>query len=109
MLVSSCKHEVDVAVEPAISFGTQVKPIISANCTQSGCHGPVNPQRFQLLTYDDVIQHGGVANTDPVDTKLYQVIVGKKEDVMPPSPYSPLDDSQIKVILLWMRQGAKNN
>lgn len=106
---SSCKHDADVATNPEISFGIHVKPVISANCTQSGCHGQINFEKFQLLSYDDIIKNGEVEGNDAVDTKLYQALVGKRSELMPPSPYDPLTDVQIKTILLWLKQGAKNN
>ncbi len=106
---SSCKNELAVPADPQISFGTDVRTIISANCTFSGCHGTGNYQRIQLLTYEDVIKNGGIENTTATRTKLYKSITGKGKELMPPSPYSPLTDLQIQTILLWIRQGAKNN
>jgi len=108
-VISSCKHELDVPTSPEISFGTDVRTIISGNCTFSGCHGVENFTRFQLLNYDDVIKNGGIGTSDATKTKLYKSITGKGSDIMPPSPRSPLSDLQIKTILLWMKQGAKNN
>ena len=109
IVFNACKHELDVPTNPEISFGTGVRPIISGNCTYSGCHGTENFKRIQLLSYDDVIKNGGIGNSDATKTKLYQSITGKGADIMPPSPYSPLTDLQIQMILLWIRQGAKNN
>lgn len=96
-------------MNPQISFGTDVRTIISANCTFSGCHGTVNFQKIQLLSYDDVIKNGGIENTKATKTTLYKSITGKGKELMPPSPYSPLTDLQIQTVLLWIRQGAKNN
>ena len=109
IIFSSCKHDLDVPANPQISFGTDVRTIISGNCTFSGCHGSVDFKRIQLLTYDDVIKNGGIGNSDATKTKLYQSITGKGADIMPPSSYSTLTDLQIQTILLWIRQGAKNN
>ena len=109
MTFSSCKHELDTPASPEISFGTDVRTIISGNCTFSGCHGVENFTRFQLLSYDDVIKNGGIGRGDATKTKLYKSITGKGSDIMPPSPRSPLSDLHIKTILLWMKQGAKNN
>ena len=105
----SCKHDVDAVMTPAISFGNDVKPIISTNCTQSGCHGAVSYSGFQLLSYDDIMQFVKTGD-EATSCKLYHVITGKSgEEIMPPSPNSPLADEQIKTILLWMKQGAINN
>ena len=107
IVLSSCKHETDVAMNPIVSFTNEIKPILNNNCTQSGCHGSENFTKIQLLTYDDVIKNGGVGDGNALGTKLYKRITGKGADIMPPS--SPLNDLDIKRILLWIQQGAKNN
>lgn len=109
IMLVSCKHDADVAVNPQISYGVDVKPIISANCSYSGCHSSTNFQRFSLVTYNDVISNGEVNGKDAVDTKLYKSMIGRGQELMPPSPNSPLSDTQIKIVLLWLKQGAKNN
>ncbi len=105
----SCKHELDTPASPIMSYGADVKNIISTNCTHSGCHGTVDYKRFQLLSFNDVITHGGIGTVDATDTKLYKSIIGRGADIMPASPYSPLSDADIKRVLLWIKQGAKNN
>ena len=105
----SCKHDADVAENPQISYGINVKPIIAANCAYSGCHSATNFQRFSLATYNDVIINGEVSGKDAINTRLYKSMVGRGAEIMPPSPKSPLSDIQIKTVLLWLKQGAKNN
>ena len=107
--LSSCKHELDAPSNPEISFASGVQPIIGINCTYSGCHGSVDFTRIQLLTYNDVLTNGGIEVGNATKSKLYKSITGKGADIMPPSPHSPLSDIDIKTILLWIRQGAKNN
>lgn len=105
---SSCKHELDTPATPEISF-RDVQNIIGANCTYSGCHGTENFSRIQLLTYSDIIENGGIGSGSATSSKIYKSITGKGAEIMPPSPHSPLIDSDIKRILLWIKQGAKNN
>lgn len=98
----------DVAASPEISYSNDVKPIIITHCWYSGCHGPTENSEFQLLSYEDMVAIAKEGN-DATKSQLYKVISGKGGKIMPPSPYSPLTDLDIKRILLWMKQGAKNN
>jgi hypothetical protein len=105
-----CKHGIDYTQYPEIKYSTDVAPIIIANCTQDGCHGSTNSESFKLLTYDDLILHGEVKSGKPEKSKLYSVIKSLNNDIrMPVPPLAPLTDEQIKIIYLWIGQGAKNN
>lgn len=107
----SCRHDVDISALPEVKFSTSVQGIISSNCTFSGCHGDSGGQQgseFSLVGYDNVIENGDVKAGDARDSKLYKVISGHGEK-MPPDPYPPLSDDQIKRIFIWIEQGAKNN
>ncbi|MFN5458740.1 MAG: c-type cytochrome domain-containing protein, partial [Bacteroidota bacterium] len=93
-----------------ISYSNDVNPIIMNNCAQSGCHGSINAGQFSLLGYDNLIKGGEVKTGDPKSSKLYNSITSLEEDdLMPRSPYSRLNDDKIKIIYLWILQGAKNN
>lgn len=86
-----------------------MQTIITGNCTQSGCHGLENPEKFTLLTYHDVYDNGELGGKDAEDTKLYRAITGDGEERMPQEPNDPLSDKEIQTIFLWIKQGAKNN
>ena len=106
----SCKHEVVIPDKPSISFSSDVLPVIVGNCTESGCHGKANSKRFPLLTYDDVIKHGGISAGNANSSKLFQTLTARSfAKVMPPSPKTALSDQQIVTIYLWIMQGAKDN
>ena len=106
-IFTSCKHPVPEG--PPMSFSKDVQPIITANCTQSGCHGTTNTQEFTLLSYDDVIRHGRVRPGDALKSELYQVITENDPEDRMPRDNPPLSDGQIKTIYLWIQQGALNN
>ncbi len=108
LFMVSCKHNPEIAITPEMSFSNDVKPIINSNCAQSGCHGATNYEEFQLLTYDQVLSKSKTGN-EATSAILYKAIIGKGAEDMPPSPNTPLNELQIKRILLWMQQGAKNN
>ena len=108
MFSVSCKHDPVITPEPAVKFSTDVQPIILSNCaSQSGCHGSIDHEEFELLTYNDVMDH--VKPGDARGSKLYKVITGHGEERMPPPPNAALTDHQVKAIYIWIMQGAQNN
>ncbi len=105
--LSSCRHDVVVPESPEISFKFDVQAIIVGNCTESGCHSAGSDQPNPLVTYDDVMR--SVNQGDARNSQLYQRIVGKSGNLMPPSPKRILNENEIKLIYVWIEQGAKNN
>jgi len=105
LFLVSCKNVPIIPDTPAVSFKSDIQPILIGNCTESGCHSSTHPREFSLITYDDVTQVG-------VD-KIYQVITGKgiqgMFNMMPPSSKKPLNDQQVTTIYLWIQQGYQNN
>jgi hypothetical protein len=107
-LVTSCRHGSEIPALPDVSFNRDVQPILSANCAQSGCHGNIDKRRFSLLTYEEVMSSNTVISGDAHNSNLYKAITGRN-NIMPKAPQSPLSDSQIRYIFIWIGQGAKNN
>lgn len=106
----SCHHNPVVPEKPAISFANDVNPIITGNCTQSGCHGQNEHESFSLIGYDNVVKQENVVAGDPQSSKIYQSIKQLGGENMMPLPPNPrLSDEQIETIYLWILQGAKNN
>lgn len=107
---SGCKHKVNFDSLATVHYQADIAPIISSNCTFSGCHGLVNTEKFNLTGYDQLIKNGDVKSGSPEQSNLYQVInTFNKNKIMPASPYSRLNDAQIELIYVWIGQGAKNN
>ncbi|MGZ3899007.1 MAG: hypothetical protein ACXVNO_02825 [Bacteroidia bacterium] len=106
----SCKHPVSFKDFPEVSYGKDIQPIIIANCTQSGCHGTKEFERFKLTGYDDLMKYTRIEAGNPENSRLYEVITTyNAEDLMPPKPYAHLSDKQVELIYVWIGQGAKNN
>jgi hypothetical protein len=106
----SCRHDVDLSSMKAISFASDIQPVLAGNCTLSGCHSNDNDSKFSLLTYNDVISNGEVESGKPHKSDLYKAVTALEgEHAMPPSPRSRLSDDQLTTIYLWIEQGAKNN
>lgn len=105
----SCLHKADLSSLKEVSFASDIQPILAANCTQSNCHN-VGGREFSLVTYNDVMSGGEIKAGDAHGSNLYQTISNHGfAETMPPSPLPPLSTDQIKLIYLWIEQGAKNN
>lgn len=109
LFISSCKHDpiTPLSDARAISFATDVQPILISNCTQSGCHGTTGSHKLKLVTYSDVVSK--VSAGKPHSSGLYTSITSNILNTMPQPPNPRLTDIQIKTIYVWIMQGAKNN
>lgn len=95
-----------------IDFGSQIKPILSDNCY--ACHGPDEAQRttdFRLDQKESALDpdFSVIVPTDPESSLLIERILSKDPDeVMPPADHRKhLNESQKKVLVEWVRQGAQ--
>jgi hypothetical protein len=84
-----------------ISFNSRVKPILSASCNSSSCHGAgTGPGRGDFSAYEGVkakVDNGSFEN---------RVIVRRN---MPPSSRTPLSEQEIQDLKSWIDAGAPNN
>lgn len=122
ILLLNCKHE---AVLPeslntpeqslicdsdTIYFVNDIQPLINATCATSGCHDNQSAEDGVILTsYKNIIQKGDIKPFRPDDSELYEVLFEDGDDLMPPSPQSPLTNAQKEMIRKWILQGARNN
>jgi uncharacterized membrane protein len=90
-------------------FVNEVLPIITSNCSMSGCHdAATRADGVQLTSYSTIIRYVKAGNA--TGSELYKVIIDTDPgDRMPPPPRSPLTAAQIAKIQKWINQGAKNN
>ena len=95
-----------------VSFSQNLQPVLEIKCASSGCH-------------DDGTRAGGLSLTTWANTTADPSVVfpGKPENSklvwaiqrqpavspMPPDGYAPLTAAQIKGIITWIKEGAKNN
>ena len=118
----ACRHQlIDVpgsgsGVPPAVSncspdsvyFVNEIMPIISSNCTMSGCHDNItHAEGVNLTTYNNIMRYVSAGNAS--NSKLYKVIIKTGSERMPPAPMAPLTAEQKTKIQKWINQGAKNN
>lgn len=89
-------------------FVNDIMPIISSNCTMSGCHDDItHADGVNLTTYSKILKYVKPGNA--ADSKLYKVIIKTGGDRMPPAPMPSLTTAQKALIQKWINQGAKNN
>lgn len=79
---------------PVVSYATDIRPIIDANCQISPCHG-TNTSIPSWATYNDIKTKAGLIKTKTANKSMPKV--------------GSLTDAQIKLIGDWVDQGAPNN
>ena len=109
-LSNSCQHETHLSQLKAASYSSDIQAIFAGNCTKSGCHSDNHDDAFSLTTYDDVISRGHIRAGNASGSNLFNVISNHSfGNKMPPPPLPMLSNDQIKIIYIWIEQGAKNN
>jgi hypothetical protein len=101
--VTSCTHVANIATLPEVCFTGDVLPIFQNSCAISGCHdGSGRESHMSLSSYADIIRD--ITPGNPNSSKLYQVIIAKWGNRMPPS--QPLSLENRTKIRVWIEQGA---
>ena len=100
----------DVTVTIPVSLATDIIPILSKNCSISGCHnsGGLKPDLSSDKVYNSLINGNYVDIGTPENSQLYLWLTGKKPVTMPVgAANNPSNINQF--VLAWIKQGAKNN
>jgi uncharacterized membrane protein len=126
VIVTACRHEIPIidggtgnggggtplpasnCSPDTVYFVNDILPIISSNCTMSGCHDNItHADGVNLTTYSNIMRYVSKGNAG--NSKLYKVVIKTNDDRMPPAPMAPLSQAQKDKIAKWINQGAKNN
>lgn len=105
-----CTHDPNIPTDPIISYKNDVAPIILNNCAIPDCHSSTTGRRHvpPLQTYSEVRQVVDATGKDAMKSLLMSAITSLNgEKAMPPG--QPLPQTQLKVIYIWILQGAKDN
>lgn len=89
-----------------VSFKNDVDPIFIKNCVTSGCHDAIPAHSPSLVTeksYNALLQGQYININEPEKSNLYVEL----NSGMPPA--GPLSVNEMKIILAWITEGAKNN
>lgn len=100
--VTSCTHVSNIANLPEVCFTGDILPIFSSNCAISGCHDGGGESHMALNNYNDI--SNGVVAGNPGASRLYQSIIAKWGNRMPPA--QPLSTENRTKIRIWIEQGA---
>lgn len=103
-----CRHEA-VLPDYEVSFSQEILPILQMGCTHAGCHGDSLNTEPRLTSYESVMNFGDVKPGRPLDSDLYEVLVDEDPEDRMPKDMPPLSDRNIRLIYIWIAQGAKNN
>lgn len=110
-LLNACYYDEVASFEGLptnVSLKNDVQPIFTRDCNMSGCHDGI-PSHAPSLTaenaYSDLTSGGYVNTQDPVNSVLYLSVNGGGM----PAGRAPLSDNDLKIILAWITEGAKNN
>jgi len=99
---SSCSHVANIAEMPEVCFTGDILPIFLNNCAITGCHSSGGGEHRALTKYDEIIRD--ITAGDPAASRLYQTIIAKWGNKMPPS--QPLSLENRTKIRVWIEQGA---
>jgi len=99
----------------AVSYSREIAPLLVKHC--GACHGvrrSVPRGDFSVVTYEDLMQGGGLTQTivpgDPERSLLVHFIEGRRGEVFRmPLEAPPLTRAQIDLIRRWIAEGAKSD
>ena len=104
---------IDSKVIPSsnVSYAEHLQPVFDIKCNTKGCHndqemaGGLSLTSYSNTTADYLI----VAPGDTTNSRLIWSIKGTSAYPMPPVGYPPLTQNQIRGIVTWIKEGARNN
>jgi hypothetical protein len=94
-----------------LSYANDVKPIINKHCIS--CHGGVKKQgKFSLLFEDEALQKTASGKPSiipfhPEKSEFISRLHSKDLDERMPYNKDPLNESEIKILTQWVKEGAK--
>ena len=100
-----------VEVTGPVSFATDIIPILTEDCAIASCHvsGAESPNLAAASAFDELTGLGYVDASNPANSRVYKLITGASNPVMPPAGNPLLSPEEIGYILAWIEQGAQNN
>ncbi len=91
-------------------FSRDILPILLSSCAISGCHDNITHEGdINFSSYASFINDGELVDPfNPLNSKMYEVLLATGEDQMPPLPAARLTNEQIQLIYEWINEGALN-
>jgi len=95
-----------------VSYAKYIQPVFNLKCNNSGCHNDTDLKGgISLTTWHNATADGSVIFPgSPQTSRLVWAIQDQSgAKPMPPVGLSPLTKNQISGIVVWIKEGAKNN
>jgi len=99
-----------------VSFSGDVQPILKQYCLE--CHVPGGPGHsasgFDMSSYETLMKGGKfgtfVIPGDPFTSTLNMLVEGRAHpSIRMPHGRAKLNDREIEILRVWVKEGAKNN
>ena len=111
----SCRHEkaeIICTLPATVSFSQHILPIFQQYCSTSGCHAGATPSAN--LNLESAVAYAQLSRKSKgyIDTLTpqYSVLYASMNAVANPMPKSGrLDNCTVDLVLMWLKQKAKNN
>ncbi len=97
------------------SYARDIEPVIQWRCVSCHTSGGEGTQKsgLNLTSYDALMagtsQGGNLIVPGSPTTSSFMIMVTRKDHLRMPFGAAPLSDDEIRVIKVWIEQGAKNN
>ena len=93
-----------------ISYRRQIAPVLQTYCL--GCHNRIDAElQLSLQAADDILrgsENGLILNAEhPEESRLWQVLVSKDDDHMPPADQPQPSDEERNAIQTWLKEGHR--
>ncbi len=108
----SCEYEklepIDTTLPENVSFSNDLTPIFENSCNASACHGTgaYQPDLTRDYAYYSLIYGDMIDTINPENSRLYKSMTNLNEP-MPVDGLLPVN--QRNLVLVWIKEGAKNN
>ncbi len=116
LTLNGCDDQLNVPSDeeiPAsnISYSKHIQPIFNARCATAGCHDDQTKSAgLSLTSYQNTTaSYTFVFPGNPDASLIVLSIEGRSSFPMPPPGRPPLTQTQIRAIITWIAEGAKNN
>lgn len=109
LLLISLTWIADVTAEPTADYARDIAPIFEKHC--NSCHNAEDFEGSLSLESFAGLQEGGdngpvVVHGNAEQSRLFLMIAGMGDSIMPPEEMESLDDASIKLIKSWIDAGA---
>jgi len=106
-LLSCQNKKITDPVPVNVSFSTDIMPVFNQSCNTAGCHAPgySAPDLTSPNAYADLLKYNLIDTLIPENSVLYKRMVDSEQ----PMPTAGVLTYEASMVLVWIREGAKDN